>query len=402
MMPGPARRPLRVIACCGDMSVVYGMERMTFEVLRVVREHGAPVHCIVNTWSNQRILEMVGEIGATWSTGYYWHGFGRHLLNPIRLVQFAWDSLMTSAGLLRDAWRFRPTHVLTPSYLTVLRNAPALMLLRALGVRVILRVANHPEPTRFFHALWSQVISRLVDRVLAISVFCRTRLAAAGVPERKLGLALNRLATRTVDAGGDQEIIDLVRARRTILVVGQLAEFKGTHLALEAAIRLMTDGTDAQLVVVGRIPDWPADYVAYIEAMRARAAGSGFGDRIHFVGDRHNVPAIMAAAYVLAAPILQEETFGNVGLESTGAGLPPVIFPTGGLVESVSHLRTGFICRDSTLEALVEGLRYVLDHPQARAEMSAAALAWHRSPDFPFSADAFRRTWLDVFDAGPA
>ncbi|MGE0393459.1 MAG: glycosyltransferase family 4 protein [Vicinamibacterales bacterium] len=401
-MHTPDRRPLRVLACCGDMSVVYGLERMTFEVLRVLREHGAPVHCILNTWEDGRILAMAREIGATTSTGYYWHGFGRHLLNPIRLVQFVWDALMTSAGLLRDAWKFRPTHVLTPGFTTVLRNAPALLLLRALGVRVILRVANHPEPTRFHHLLWSQVISRLVDRVLAISVFCRTRLAAAGVPDRKLGLALNRLATRHTDAGVDGDVIDLVRARRTILVVGQVAPFKGTHLAVEAAIRLLSQGTDAQLVIVGRVPDWPAAFVAYVDAMRARVAESGFGDRIHFVGDRQNVPGIMAAAYTAAAPILQEETFGNVGLESTGAGLPPVIFPTGGLVESVSHLRTGFICRDSSLESLVEGLRYMLDHPAARAEMSAAALAWHRSPDFPFSAEAFRRTWLDVFDAGPA
>lgn len=384
------------------MSVVYGLERMTFEVLRVLREHGAPVHCIFCTWGSPLLPAMAAEIGATSSTGYYWYGFGRQLLNPFRFAQFVWDTLMTSAGLLRDAWRFRPTHVLTPGFTTVLRNAPALMLLRALGVRVILRVANHPEPTRFHHLLWSQVLSRLVDRVLAISVFCRARLAAAGVPERKLSLALNRLSTRTLDAGDDQAVIDLVRARRTILVVGQLAHFKGTHLALEAAIRLMTEGSDAQLVIVGRIPDWPADFVTYVEAMRTRAAESGFADRIHFVGDRHNVPGIMGAAYVLAAPILQEETFGNVGLESTGAGLPPVIFPTGGLVESVSHLRTGFICRESSLEALIEGLRYLLDRPQVRAEMSAAALAWHRSPDFPFSADAFRRTWLAVFDAGQA
>src|SRR4029079_12768292 len=36
----------RIIACCGGMVIVSGLERMAFEVLRVARERGAAVHCI--------------------------------------------------------------------------------------------------------------------------------------------------------------------------------------------------------------------------------------------------------------------------------------------------------------------------------------------------------------------
>lgn len=396
-MSGPPRRPVRVIACCGDMSIVYGLERMTFEVLRVLRGEGVPVHCIVNTWSDGRINQMAIEIGASLSTGFYWYGFGRHLTSPWKLAQFAWDTVRTSAGLLRDAWRFRPTHLLMPSFTTVLRNAPALLVLRALGVKVLLRVANHPEPTRAHHVLWSRVVAPLVDQVLAISVFCEGRLLAAGVPRRKLRLTLNRLATRTLEQGTDEDVLALIRRRRTILVVGQIAPFKGTHLAIEAAIRLLDAHVDVQLVIAGGIPDWPQEYVTYVNDLRARVAASGHAEHIHFVGHCQNVPALMAASYVVAAPILQEETFGNVGLESTSAGAPPVIFPTGGLVESVRHLETGFICRESSLDALVEGLRYFLDDPRARDAASTAAVAWTRTPGFPFGADAFRRTWLEVF-----
>ena len=45
----------------------------------------------------------------------------------------------------------------------------------------------------------------------------------------------------------------------------------------------------------------------------------------------------MNASYVLAAPILQEETFGNVALEARSVGLPVVTFARGGLTELVSH-----------------------------------------------------------------
>ena len=43
---------VRVVACCGGMVIVSGLERMTFEVLRLAREHGGAVHCIVNSWEN--------------------------------------------------------------------------------------------------------------------------------------------------------------------------------------------------------------------------------------------------------------------------------------------------------------------------------------------------------------
>ena len=75
-MPGSATGAPRVIACCGEMFEVAGLERLTFEVLRVLRRHGATVHVIVNTWHSQKIVGLATEVGATWSTGYYWHAFG--------------------------------------------------------------------------------------------------------------------------------------------------------------------------------------------------------------------------------------------------------------------------------------------------------------------------------------
>ena len=95
-MPGSATGAPRVIACCGEMFEVAGLERLTFEVLRVLRRHGATVHVIVNTWHSQKIVGLATEVGATWSTGYYWHAFGRALLNPVQLVRYLWDVAMTS------------------------------------------------------------------------------------------------------------------------------------------------------------------------------------------------------------------------------------------------------------------------------------------------------------------
>ena len=102
-----SRRP-RVLACCGHMVIVAGLERMTFEVLRVLRERNIPVHCIVNGWENQRIIARAHEIGASWSVGRYMEKLDRHTGNPVKLALALWDILVTSSGLLRDSWRFGP------------------------------------------------------------------------------------------------------------------------------------------------------------------------------------------------------------------------------------------------------------------------------------------------------
>jgi glycosyltransferase involved in cell wall biosynthesis len=396
----PARaageRPPRVIACCGSMVIVSGLERMTFEVLRVLRHRGASVHCIVNTWENHRIVERVEALGASWSTGYYRYGFGRRLLNPLRLAQFLWDMLRTSVGLLRDAARFEPTHVLVPEHTVALRNAPALLMLRLLDVAVVFRLANRPDRGRFYRFLWSLVLPRVVTTFVANSAFSEGRMLENGVPPAKIRLIRNTVSRRAAPAQTDAAVLQLVRERPTILSVGQLLPFKGTHFVVDAAVELLRAGHDVQAVIVGAIPRWPADVAAYVSELRQRADRDGHG-RIHFVGLRENVLEIMRASYVLAVPILGEETFGNVVLEAQSVGLPAVAFPTGGLVELIAHGRTGLVSEAPTRDALVQGLEFYLRSPAERERASRACLQEFSRPDSDLTAGEFERRWWELF-----
>lgn len=389
-------RAPRVIACCGNMVIVSGLERMTFEVLRVLRQRRAPVHCIVNTWESHRIVALANQVGASWSTGYYWYRFGRELLNPIKLAQFIWDVLRTSGGLLRDARQFGPTHVLVPEYTVALRNLPALVILRLTGVSVIFRLANHPDRGRFYRFVWGRVLPPIVTTFVPNSAFSEERLRASGVPHRKIRLIRNAVSARRVSNVTDRDVVDLARRCPTILSVGQLAPFKGTHLAVEAAIRLIAAGHDVQAIIVGAFPEWPPEFRDYVRDLRARAAEEGRG-RISFAGARENVLEIMRASYVLAVPILQEETFGNVVLEALSVGLPVVAFATGGVTELVEHGRTGYLCRSRTADSLTEGLAFYLQHPAERERASRAAREEATRPGSDLTASEFERRWWNLF-----
>jgi glycosyltransferase involved in cell wall biosynthesis len=246
--------------------------------------------------------------------------------------------------------------------------------------------------------MWGRVLPVLVTRFVVNSQFCAERLRAAGVPPRKTVTIRNAVARRGVSPQVDADIVELVHSRRTVLSVGQIAPFKGTHLVVEAMVSLLEAGEDIQAVIVGPLPVWPTDRVDYTRHLRQRVAAVEAQDRIHFVGERENVLEIMQAAYVLAAPILQEETFGNVALEAKSVGLPVVAFPTGGLPELIDHGVTGYICADSNLESLLAGLRYFLSDPDRRNKAAAASLAAINRPDSELSQATFRTRWQALFD----
>ena len=217
----------RVLAAFGNMAMVSGVERMSFEVLRTLRERGAAVHCIVNSWESSKVVDLVDSVGASWSLGYYWYELRRRA-RPHQRILALWDVLRTSLDLLGDARRFRPTHVFTPEYHAVLRSAPALWLLRRAGVRVVLRLGNAPEPGRFYRMLWRNLIDRCVDRYVPNSKFIEQELLAHGIDRAKVRVIYNTVPHRGSEWGASRPVAG------RIIYVGQIIPPKGVDVLLDA------------------------------------------------------------------------------------------------------------------------------------------------------------------------
>lgn len=386
---------VRVIACCGGMVIVAGLERMTFEVLRSLSERGAAVHCIVNTWENHRIVALAEAIGASWSTGYYWYGFGRQLLNPWKLAQFLWDVLRTSMGLLKDAWRFRPTHILLPEFVSVLRNWPALLLLRYLGVKVILRLGNPPPQGRLYQLIWRWCIAPVLDRMVCNSQFTMRELVAYVGAIPKITCILNTVPTRQPDPEPKSEQVPNGPAK--VVFVGQIIPGKGLDLLLEAIGLLVSRGYDLQLDVIGNIDDWESpSFKGYRLRMRERANQADLTGRINFLGWREDVPGLLTRGTIHCCPSMPDlrEGFGLVTIEAKQAGIPSVVFPTGALPELISHGVDGWICSEVSASALAEGVEFFLRDPLRCKEAGAAARATVADC---FSRGRFAAAWGGVF-----
>jgi glycosyltransferase involved in cell wall biosynthesis len=383
----------RVLALCGGMVMVSGLERMTFEVLQIAREHGAAVHCIVNTWGSRLIVDRADALGASWSTGYYWYPLLRRG-GAGSWLQSAWDMVRTSAGLLRDAWRFRPTHILVPEFTTGLRNAPALLLARVLGIPVIMRLGNAPDSGGFYGFLWKQVLDRVMTRFVSNSDFTQRELLAHGVDPRKTRVIRNTAPSRAIAPTGQR------RVAGRIIYVGQVIPLKGLDLLLDAVGVLRSRGRDITLDVVGEIDGWESpSYGGYRQAIRERVQRADLAGAVRLLGVREDVPSLFAEASLHCCPSRTElrEGFGVVNLEAKRAAVPSVVFPTGALPEIVSHREDGWVCTDVSVEALVEGLDYFLSDPDRLQRAGERARASERN----FGRDRFAAAWSEELDLLP-
>ena len=389
----------RVVACCGGMVIVAGTERMTFEVLRVLHERGASIHCIVNSWANARIVALAEQIGASWSSAPYRQRFDRHARNPVTWVRLLWDIGQTSLGLLRDARRTRATHILLPEFVAVLRNAPALALLRWFGVRVILQLGNAPDPGSFYRRLWRWSIYPFVDRFVCNSRFTQAALRAHGISGPTTSMIYNCAPRRPPSSPPSPEARDPGR----LIYVGQIIPGKGLDLLLEATALLLVAGYDVRLDVVGDIDGWEAPaWRGYHATIRARAGQPDLAGRVRFLGWREDVPELLSRAAIHCCPSRPEirEGFGLVNIEAKAAGLPSVVFPTGALPELIVHAEDGWVCAEASAAALAEGIEYFLADSARRERAGEAA---KRSAS-RFNRDEFANAWWAVFtsDAAPS
>ena len=108
--------------------------------------------------------------------------------------------------------------------------------------------------------------------------------------------------------------------------------------------------------------------------MQTLAQQAGIADRVHFLGWREDVPALLAACDVLVCPS-RVEPLGNAVLDGFSAARPVVAAASDGPRLLIDPGRTGVLVPVDSGVALAAGVEGVLADPVRAAAMAQAGRA---------------------------
>ena len=164
---------------------------------------------------------------------------------------------------------------------------------------------------------------------------------------------------------------ELVTPQDAVVIVqaSRMDAWKG-HAVLLEALSALRDQPDWVCWEVGG-PQRPRD-TAYVDSLRDLASRLRLGDRMRFVGERADVPRLLAAADIFCQPNISPEPFGIAFIEALAAGLPVVTSAIGGAMEIVDDA-CGQLVPASDPVALSAALRGLVGDPEERARLGVVA-----------------------------
>jgi glycosyltransferase involved in cell wall biosynthesis len=210
--------------------------------------------------------------------------------------------------------------------------------------------------------------NRYATRIVCNSQATANALIAAGGDRAKITVVHDGVDAAPFDVPADiAELRAQIAPGAPTLVglFGRLTPWKGQHVLLEAIATIPS----AHAVLVG---DALFGEQAYAATLYERAAQPDLGGRVHFLGFRSDVPALMRAMDILAHTSTASEPFGLVIVEGMLARRPVIATAAGGALEIVLPQQTGLLVAPGSVAELHDALQRLLANPAEAARLAAA------------------------------
>jgi L-malate glycosyltransferase len=227
------------------------------------------------------------------------------------------------------------------------------------------------------------VMFRWCDAVVCNSRAAAEYLVEQGLPERRIVIIGNGLPPAAF-----AETQPTLPRNPGLLRVGMIARMntasKNHRGFLHAAVRLRGKFPALEFVLAGDGPLRPE--------LEREAEILGLGDRVRFLGDRQDIPSVLASLDVSVLPSASE-SLSNVIIESMAAGVPVVANRVGGNPELVSDNR-GILVAPNSVEALASALEQLLRDATLRAELGRNA---RQFAEANFTIERMREQYQEIY-----
>ncbi len=156
-----------------------------------------------------------------------------------------------------------------------------------------------------------------------------------------------------------------------ITQVSRLERLKG-HTILISALGLMKDLPNWECWIVGGVQRESEQ--SYLRELEQQVQDLGLEKRVRWLGQRDDVPQVLAASDIFCQPNLGEESFGIVFVEAFYAGLPVVTVKIGGGGEIVTS-ECGYAVPPGDVMGVTMALQKLVKNSLHRGELQVAAKA---------------------------
>jgi len=203
------------------------------------------------------------------------------------------------------------------------------------------------------------------DQVVAVSApLARAMAADLGIPPSAVMVVPNGVRHPEPGVIALREELGLAPQDRLMVAVGNLYPVKGHIHAIDALAQLKERQPTLHLAISGR-----GDLEG---ALRERAREHGLENRVHLLGLRSDVSAILAAADLFVLPSLSEG-LPLALLEAMFAGCPIVATDVGQVRVALDEGAAGILVEPASSAALADGITRLLSDPSEARRLGHVA-----------------------------
>lgn len=213
-------------------------------------------------------------------------------------------------------------------------------------------------------------------RVLAISNPVRHALEGMGYPGERIRMVPEGLDLRFYQPVGT-EVLARIRYElgvspgdKMAVLVGMVMDWKGQHVLIDAAPRVLARYPRMKFVIVG---ESPAGAESYAAGLRSQVSSLGLEGRVVFSGYRDDIPGVMQAADAVVHASTSPEPFGRVVIEGMVMRTPVIATNVGAPPEIIRDGATGFLVSPGAPQELARAILRILDDPGHAAEVGENA-----------------------------
>lgn len=225
---------------------------------------------------------------------------------------------------------------------------------------------------------------RLCDRVVCNSEAAADRLIESGLPQGKVVIIPNALPDEFF-ASPKPAMPKVPGVVRVGLIARMNTRIKGHEVLLRAVARLAPRFPNVEFFLIGDGPLRPD--------LERTAAALGVSQRVRFLGERRDIPALLASIDISVLPS-SSESLSNAILESMAAGVPVIATDVGGNPELVRDRETGLLFPAGDEDKFIEFMERMIGQPELRTEYGQRAQHVVRDE---FSLERIRRRYVQLY-----